>query len=226
AASAQRASAVRVPPAAPMRGGPDETALVEAPEAATGAPPVLAWIGAGRAPGARCVIVRGRYGHVGFIVDPAPIRIRVVEVVPPQPAKLVDQASRVLELAEDLPPVELAPELTDLGELAGSSPADHYLFPCRAGGAGAGGAGAGGVRGGGARGRARRGGGPPRMPWSPTSMRSRRGPTGPSSGAPGPARSTTGSTTTRLRSWTCAPASWRDGSRPGERFRSSPSAAC
>src|SRR5215472_1620269 len=64
------------------------------------------------------------------------------------------------------------------------------------------------------------------MPWSPTSMRSRRGPTGPSSGAPGPARSTTGSTTTRLRSWTCAPASWRDGSRPGERFRSSPSAAC
>ena len=129
---------------------PDETAFVEVPEADTGVPTVLGRIAADRAPGARCVVVRGRYGHVGFIVDPAPIRIRVVEVVPPQPAKLVDQASRVLELAEDLPPVELAPELTDLGELAGSSPADHYLFPCRAGGAGAGGAGAGGVRAGGA----------------------------------------------------------------------------
>ena len=116
---------------------PDETAFVEVPEADTGVPTVLGRIAADRAPGARCVVVRGRYGHVGFIVDPAPIRIRVVEVVPPQPAKLVDQASRVLELAEDLPPVELAPELTDLGELAGSSPADHYLFPCRAG-AGAG----------------------------------------------------------------------------------------
>jgi hypothetical protein len=121
---------------------PGETAFVEAPEADTGVPTVLGRIAADRAPGARCVVVRGRYGHVGFIVDPAPLRIRVVEVVPPQPAKLVDQASRVLELAEDLPPVELAPELTDLGALAGSSPADHYLFPCRAG-AGAGLAGAG-----------------------------------------------------------------------------------
>jgi hypothetical protein len=77
--------------------------------------------------------VRGRYGHVGFIADPAPVRIRVVEVVPPRPAKLVDQASRVLELAEGLPPVELVPELTDLTALAASSPAAHYLFPCRAG---------------------------------------------------------------------------------------------
>jgi len=122
--------------------GPHETAFVEAPDADTSVPTVLGRIAADRAPGVRCVIVRGRYGHVGFIVDPAPVRIRVVEVVPPQPAKLVDQASRVLELAEDLPPVELAPELTDLGALAGSSPAGHYLFPCRAG-AGAGGAGAG-----------------------------------------------------------------------------------
>jgi hypothetical protein len=57
----------------------------------------------------------------------------VVEVVPPHPAKLVDQARRVLELAEDLPPVELVPELTDLRLLADSHPAGHYLFPCRAG---------------------------------------------------------------------------------------------
>jgi hypothetical protein len=126
--------------------GPDETALVEAPEADTGVPTVLGRIAVGRAPGARCVVVRGRYGHVGFIADPDPVRIRVVEVVPPRPAKLVDQASRVLELAEDLPPVELAPELTDLGALADRSPAGHYLFPCRAGaGAGAAGAGAAGA---------------------------------------------------------------------------------
>jgi hypothetical protein len=118
--------------------GPDETAFVEAPEADTGVPTVLGRVAADRAPDARCVVVRGRYGHVGFIVDPAPVRIRVVEVVPPWPAKLVDQASRVLELAEDLPPVELAPELTDLGALAAGSPAGHYLFPCRAGAVGAG----------------------------------------------------------------------------------------
>jgi hypothetical protein len=121
-----------------MIAGPGETAFVEAPAADTGVPTILGRVAAERAPGARCVVVRGRYGHVGFIADPAPIRIRVVEVVPPRPAKLVDQASRVLELAEDLPPVELAPELTDLAALAGGSPAAHYLFPCRAGAGGAG----------------------------------------------------------------------------------------
>jgi hypothetical protein len=79
------------------------------------------------------VIVRGRYGHVSFILDPAPIRVRVLEVVPPWPPKLVDQLTRVLDLAEDLPPVELVPELVDLRDLAGRLPADRYLFPCRAG---------------------------------------------------------------------------------------------
>jgi hypothetical protein len=112
---------------------PGETAFVDAPAADSGVPTILGRVAAERAPGARCVIVRGRYGHVGFIADPAPVRIRVVEVVPPRPAKLVDQASRVLELAEDLAPVELVPELTDLTALAGSSQAAHYLFPCRAG---------------------------------------------------------------------------------------------
>jgi len=70
---------------------------------------------------------------VSFILDPAPIRIRVVEVVPPWPPKLADQLSRVLDLAEDLPPVELVPHLVDLDALAATRPAEHYLFPCRAG---------------------------------------------------------------------------------------------
>src|SRR6185312_12872773 len=85
------------------------------------------------APGARCVIVRGLYGHVSFILDPAPVRIRVLEVVPPWPPKLVDQLRRVLDIAEDLPPVELVPELVDLRDLAARRPAERYLFPCRAG---------------------------------------------------------------------------------------------
>ncbi len=111
----------------------DETALVDAPEADTAVPTQLAQAAASGAPGTRCVIVRGRYGHVNFILDPAPIRIRVVEVVPPWPPKLVDQLTRVLDLAEDLPPVDLVPDLVDLVTLAGTRPAGHYLFPCRAG---------------------------------------------------------------------------------------------
>jgi hypothetical protein len=113
--------------------GPDETALVDSPGTDTAVPTQLARVALGRAPGARCVIVRGLYGHVSFILDPAPIRVRVLEVVPPWPPKLVDQLTRVLDLAEDLPPVELVPELVDLRDLAGRLPADRYLFPCRAG---------------------------------------------------------------------------------------------
>ena len=116
--------------------GPEETAFVEAADADTGVPTQLARVAAQRAPQARCVVVRGRYGHVSFIADPAPARIRVVEVVPPRPAKLLDQLSRVLDTAEDLPPVELVPDLVDLTGLAATRPAGHYLFPCRAGGGG------------------------------------------------------------------------------------------
>jgi hypothetical protein len=113
--------------------GPDETAVVDAPETDTAVPTQMARVAARLAPCARCVIVRGRYGHVSFILDPAPIRIRVLEVVPPWPPKLADQLNRVLDLAEDLPPVELLPDLVDLDALAATRPARHYLFPCRAG---------------------------------------------------------------------------------------------
>jgi hypothetical protein len=114
--------------------GPAETAVVHAPQVDTGVPSQLARLAADRAPGARCVVVNGRYGHVGFILDPAPVRIHVVEVVPPTPPKLLDEASRLVDLAEDLPAVELVPELVDIAELARQHPAEHYLLPCRSGG--------------------------------------------------------------------------------------------
>ena len=129
----------------------EETAFVDAPEADTAIPSQLARVAAERAPQARCVIVRGRYGHVSFIADPAPVRVTVVEVVPPRPAKLVDQLTRVLDLAEDLPPVELVPDLVDLAELAGSRPSGHGDPRRREAGhgePGRGGTGCGGARGG------------------------------------------------------------------------------
>jgi hypothetical protein len=83
---------------------------------------------------ARCVVVHGRYDHVSFILDPAPVRLRVADLVPPEPAKLVDQARRVLAVAEELPPVELVPEVVDLTSLARTHPSPRYLLPCRASG--------------------------------------------------------------------------------------------
>ncbi|HEX9716561.1 MAG TPA: hypothetical protein VGA93_01315 [Actinomycetota bacterium] len=115
--------------------GADETGYVVAPDVDTGVPTQLCRTAFERAPGARCVIVQGRYEHVNFILDPAPVPVRVVEVVPPEPAKLVDQTRRVLEVAEDLPPVELRPEVVDILELAKHRPSHSYLFPCRGSGA-------------------------------------------------------------------------------------------
>ncbi len=114
--------------------GPNECAFVHEPDADTAVPSVLAAVARRRAPRARAVVVQGRYEHISFIVEPRPVRIRVREVVPPEPAKLFDQASRVLATAEDLPPVELVPELVELPDLAAKQPADHYLLPCRGSG--------------------------------------------------------------------------------------------
>lgn len=79
-------------------------------------------------------VVEGRFQHVNFIVAPAPAVIRVVEVVPPHPPKLLDMAQTVLDYDEDLPPIELDFVAIDLRELALAHPAEHYLFPCRCAG--------------------------------------------------------------------------------------------
>jgi hypothetical protein len=120
--------------------GPADTAYVIAPEIDVGVPTQLGRVAEGCRPGTRCVVVQGRYEHVNLILDPAPIPVRVVEVIPPGPPKLVDQARRVLEVAEDLPPVELRPEVFDLIDLASTRPSKSYLFPCRGSGAAPGGA--------------------------------------------------------------------------------------
>jgi hypothetical protein len=112
----------------------EETAEVHDPEIDTGVPSELARAARMHAPSARAVVVHGRYEHISFIVDPQPLRIVVREVVPPRPAKLVDQAARIIAMREDLPPIELIADLVDLQDVASEHPADHYLLPCRGSG--------------------------------------------------------------------------------------------
>ncbi|HKA69449.1 MAG TPA: hypothetical protein VKG85_10065 [Actinomycetes bacterium] len=113
---------------------PDRTAWVDAAEVDTGVPSQLTRVATERAPGVDCVVVAGRHGHVSFVLEPAPVRVTVVDVAPPYPAKLVDQVRSILDVADDLPPVELVPQVTDLAELAAIRPAARYLLPCRGSG--------------------------------------------------------------------------------------------
>lgn len=113
--------------------GPDETTYLHRPDLDTGVPSELV-TAAADAPGARCVVVEGRYGHVSFVLDPTPVRLHVLDVAPPWPAKLVDQVERVLQTAEDLPAVRALPRVVELSSLLPAAPRGHYLLQCRGGG--------------------------------------------------------------------------------------------
>lgn len=90
-----------------------------------------------RNPDVPCVIVEGEYGHVSFLLNPAPLRLNVFDIVPPFPSKLVDQVERVLAMAEDMPPIVPVPVLVDsrdeLASHVSPLPAE-VLVPCRGSG--------------------------------------------------------------------------------------------
>jgi hypothetical protein len=114
--------------------GADECAYLRCPDVDTGVPSALAAAAISQVPGKRAAVVQGRYEHVNFIVGPAPLKVTVREIEPPQPPKLVDQAQRVLDVTETLPPMELMPDVVRLADLAADRPSDRYLVPCRGSG--------------------------------------------------------------------------------------------
>ncbi len=116
---------------------PDTCTLVEDSEVDPGNPSALAAKALALDTGNEAtLVVRGLYQHVNFIYHPNPIKIRVIEVVPPQPAKLLALARKVLSYA-DLPALQLVSENFELRDLAATaSNAESYLIPCRASGLG------------------------------------------------------------------------------------------
>jgi hypothetical protein len=81
------------------------------------------------------LVVRGMYSHVNFIHHPNPLKIRVIEVIPPYPPKLLGLAQQVLAYDDDLPPIQLLEENFELRDLAQQAPeAEAFLIPCRASG--------------------------------------------------------------------------------------------
>jgi hypothetical protein len=114
---------------------PDTCTLIEDPAVDTGNPSALAAKALALGLDATStLVVRGMYQHVNFIYQPNPIKIRVIEVTPPQPPKLLALARQVLSYA-DLPALQLVPENFELRDLAATAPeANSYLIPCRASG--------------------------------------------------------------------------------------------
>jgi hypothetical protein len=124
--------------------GPGDCTYVVRPDVDTANATALAEVAlTDGAPPLVCV-VEGRYQHVNFIVRARPLEVRLVDVVPPGPARLLDLARQAVAIDEDLPPVRLVPELLDVRTLAAGSPDDppgsgvspekHWLLPCQGAG--------------------------------------------------------------------------------------------
>lgn len=79
-------------------------------------------------------VVEGRYQHVNFIVRAKPLAVSLVDVVPPEPPRLLDLANTAIAVDDDLPPIVLRPELLDVRTLAAAAPDDHYVLPCQGAG--------------------------------------------------------------------------------------------
>jgi hypothetical protein len=115
--------------------GPETTAWITDPDADVGNASSLA--GAARKhqrDGVLAYVVQGKFEHVNFIWRPAPVQVRVTEVIPPHPPKLLAMAEQVVAYDEDLPPIDLVLDAVDVAGLMAAHPARHYLLPCRGSG--------------------------------------------------------------------------------------------
>ena len=116
---------------------PDRCRFIEDPRLDTGNPSALAdraralGLGAGDT-----LLARGRDSHVNFIYRPDPARVRIFDVVPPEPSKLARVADEVLAFAE-MPATRLDATVVDLRQRARRAEApESFLVPCRASGLG------------------------------------------------------------------------------------------
>ena len=114
--------------------GPEDCVYVEAPSVDTGNATAMAKAALALPRPPLVTVIEGLYHHVNFVYAPRPLRIRVPEVIPPEPAKLLDMAQAVVAFDEDLPPVDLVLEPIDIRHLAALHPSPRYLLPCRGSG--------------------------------------------------------------------------------------------
>jgi hypothetical protein len=115
--------------------GPDSTAWITDPDADVGNATSLAAVALKhQRDGVLAYVVQGKFEHVNFIWRPTPVQIRVTEVIPPHPPKLLAMAGQVVGYDEDLPPIDLALDAVDVAGLMAAHPAPHYLLPCRGSG--------------------------------------------------------------------------------------------
>ncbi len=117
--------------------GPEETTVVRAPvNVMNPSELVSAASRACRESGARAAVVFGNHSHVNFVIDPPEDvpRIRVVEVVPPHPSRLLESLEVIRSSQFRDVPMEFLPFELDLVEIAERLEKEFrpslIVFPC------------------------------------------------------------------------------------------------
>jgi hypothetical protein len=116
--------------------GPSECVYLTRPKLDTANATALAHAALAYRAKRKVYVFEGLFHHVNFIYEPKPLQIRVVEVIPPEPPKLLEMARQVIRFDEDLPPIEFVLETIDIRSLAAANPARRFLLPCRGSGIG------------------------------------------------------------------------------------------
>lgn len=97
----ERADTLRSPiSGVAMLARPQDCRWVTAPDVDTAIPTLLVAAARRLAPGARCMIVTGRFGYVTFVSEPSQIPVRVLDVVQPDPPRLIDLTARLLSVTD------------------------------------------------------------------------------------------------------------------------------
>jgi hypothetical protein len=111
---------------------PDETVFVDEPDLE-----VLSASEMGRlreSVAKRCVVVRGKSEHISFFADDEPFDLKLFDVVPPNPTKLIGLVEEALRSVLQDSYVRYEVVEVDLNGLEGMDGFREVLFPCRASG--------------------------------------------------------------------------------------------
>ena len=108
---------------------PEETVYVEEPDMDVLNIPALAALQA-RHPG-KAVVVRGMFSHINFIKDIEPLRLMVVDNVPPSPAKLGVLVDIALGSGFVDHPIVKEERIIDMAEKVSEVRTGAVMFPCR-----------------------------------------------------------------------------------------------
>jgi hypothetical protein len=82
-------------------------------------------------PSDKTLVVEGAFGHLNFIFHPEPRLLHVIDLIPPEPSRLMDLVEKSLMLTDPGPLVPV-PRFIDIKKLGQASKRNCVLYPCAA----------------------------------------------------------------------------------------------